>query len=644
MQSPLEILHTYWGYDSFRGKQQVIIQSVLEKKDVLAILPTGGGKSICFQVPALLMEGLCLVITPLIALMKDQVANLQKRGITAAALYSGMSQDEVNAILENATNNQYKFLYLSPERLESNVFKAYLPDFNCCLIAIDEAHCISQWGYDFRPSYLRINQLRYEQPKAAFIALTASATPKVQEDIVQKLRFKNYSIFRQSFERLNLSYSVFHSTQKINKAAAILNGVAGSSIIYCRNRNQTKRIAEAIRAFNISADYYHAGLVQELRSQKQQSWMDNTTRVIVCTNAFGMGIDKPDVRTVIHFDVPDCLESYYQEAGRAGRDGAKAYAVLLYDKQDIITLTELPNKKFPSIKEIATVYQALADFLNIPVGVGEGMFYDFDIVAFLENFKLNAVLVLAVLKVLEQEGHLTFNESVFIGAKAMFTAPKEVLNELEFSHPQLDPLSKYLLRSYSGIYDSYQKISISSIAKKLRIKEAEVDEKLLQLQALGIIRYAPQKETPQIHFLMNRAPAKFIHLDENKLNERKKEYAKRVQVIRDYIELTDQCRSKCIAQYFGETAAVACGVCDYCINQKKKASPDKHTFQQTLDLVYTFLKQQPTDILQIQTTLKQVPKQKLNEVLDYLQEKSELIISDTGEVVWHVHSGDARPR
>jgi ATP-dependent DNA helicase RecQ len=452
--SSTQILKQYWGYDAFRGEQEKIINTVIAGKNVLALLPTGGGKSICFQVPALMKDGLCLVISPLIALMKDQVENLKRRNISAIALYSGMSYYDVRETLQQTVQGNYKFLYLSPERLETRLFKEYLSALNISLVAIDEAHCISQWGYDFRPPYLRIVNLLKELNNVPAIALTASATPLVQKDILEKLQLKDIQVFQQSFEKSNLSYSVFHVDSKINKIIHILNSVQGSSIVYCKNRRLTKQVAELLQLQNISADFYHAGLAQQERNNKQINWINNQTRVMVCTNAFGMGIDKPDVKTVVHYDVPDCLENYYQEAGRAGRDGNKAYAVLLFQQEDIKELKVLPDKRFPLMYDIKKVYQCLADYLQIPVGIGEGNYYDFDLLQFCKNFNLDSILVINVLKVLEQEGHLLFTENIFLPSKVQFTADKFLLEDFEKSHPQLEPVMKCLLRTYSGIYDN----------------------------------------------------------------------------------------------------------------------------------------------------------------------------------------------
>ena len=570
MTSPLSILQQYWQHASFRPLQEDIIQSVLKGNDTLALLPTGGGKSICFQVPGIMMEGMCLVISPLIALMQDQVESLLQKNIPAVALHSGLTFYEVKKVLQQATHGDYKFLYLSPERLESALFKEYLPALNITLLVVDEAHCISQWGYDFRPPYLRIANLRQELPGIPLIALTASATPIVQEDIVVKLVLNPVQIFRQSFDRPNLSYSCFCVDSKVNKTIEILNKVAGSSIVYCNSRKQTKALTHLLKLQHISADYYHAGLSQEIRIEKQQAWIHNQTRVMICTNAFGMGIDKADVRTVIHFDTPDCLENYYQEAGRAGRDRKNAFAVLIYQKENLANLKELPDKKFPSIPIIKSIYQSLADFLQIPVGIGEGQYFDFDLWTFVKNFNLDSLQVINTLKVLEQEGHITFSESIFLPAQVNFTTDKETLQQFEISHPQLVPLIKYLLRSYEGIFDNRVSVHENQISKLCRIKVEEIKAQLAQLQSFGIISYLPQKDSPQIHFLLNRASAQYLQIDQNQYLERKKQYGERVEKMLQYITSPNICRSQYLANYFGDDAAKECGICDNCLAKKRK--------------------------------------------------------------------------
>ncbi len=630
MPSPLSILQQYWQYESFRPQQAEIIQSVLHGKDTLAIMPTGGGKSICYQVPALLLDGICLVISPLIALMKDQVDNLQKRGIPAAAIHSGLTYYEINTILQDTVNGNYKFLYVSPERLQTEVFTAFVTDMSVNIIAVDEAHCISQWGYDFRPSYLRITSLRNILPNVPILAVTASATAAVEADIIDKLNFENFNVIRQSFERANLSFSVFKTDSKINKLAEILNNVQGSSIVYCRNRKTTKQVSELLALQNITADFYHAGLTQEQRVSKQEAWIKNSTRVIVCTNAFGLGIDKPDVRTVIHYDVPDCLENYYQEAGRAGRDGKKAYAVLLYHSEDAAWLQAQPDVRFPSIYNIRKVYQALADFLQIPVGIGEGNYYDFDLGEFARNFQLDIHLVINSLKVLEQEGHLAFNESIFLPAQANFTAPKMVLNDFELSHPALEPVMKCLLRTYEGIYDNRVSINEKLIAKLTRRNLEKVRDDLQQLKSLGIIDYLPHKETPQINFILNRAPAEFLYIDNATYQQRKAEFELRVEAMLKFMHLTG-CRSKYIATYFGDASAKDCGICDNCLQQKNKGTK-KDEFKEIEERIMAGITQQKITIQLLLAELTDFPQDKCWKVIEYLQSERRINIDSVGKI------------
>src|SRR5687767_3461460 len=486
-------------------------------------MPTGGGKSLCYQVPAMAKEGTCLVISPLIALMKDQVEGLRKKNITAYAIYSGMGYKDVINTLKVVTESNCKFLYVSPERLETALFKEYLPGMGIELIAVDEAHCISQWGYDFRPPYLRIAALREELPGVPVLAVTASATQDVQNDICEKLTspptplqrrgeqtpptkdsLKHWQVFRQSFERANLSYSVFRVDSKINKIIEILNKVPGTGIIYCKSRKRTKEISELLHLQNISCDYYHAGLTQEERSRKQEAWINNKIRIIVCTNAFGMGIDKSAVRTVIHADTPDCLENYYQEAGRAGRDGKKSYAVLLYDERDLTELDEMTSIRFPLQEEIRKVYQAVANYLQLPVGANVGHYYDFDIADFIKKFKLDSHTTLYSLKALEQEGWLAFNEQVFRPGTVQFTVTKDYLYQFEKDNPLLEPVLKALLRAYEGIFDHPSFISELMIAQLLKRNIEEVKLQLNQLDNAGIIEYIPRKDSPQLFLLRSR--------------------------------------------------------------------------------------------------------------------------------------------
>jgi ATP-dependent DNA helicase RecQ len=629
MQAALEVLKKYWGFASFRGRQEEIICSILEKKDTLALLPTGGGKSICFQVPALMMDGMCLVISPLIALMKDQVFNLHNKGITALSLHSGMGYYEVRKTMQDAASGHFKFLYVSPERLETALFREYLPAFNINLIAVDEAHCVSQWGYDFRPPYLRIAGLRDELPEVPLLALTASATKSVQEDIVQKLRFATPNIFRQSFERPNISYSVFKVNSKINKLVEILNNVPGSSIVYCTNRNMTQEVSQLLASQNINADFYHAGLLQEERSIKQENWINNKTRVIVSTNAFGMGIDKADVRTVVHYDIPDCLENYYQESGRAGRDEKKAYGVLLYNPEDEEMMISLPAKRFPSVSDIKKVYQSLADHLEIPVGLGEGNFYDFDLNAFVKNFKIDIFLVMNSIKALEQEGYLHFDENIFLPSQVNFITEKKLLHDFENNHPQLEPLIKYLLRTYSGIIDNRVSVSEKQIAKQMRCSATTIKEALQKLKAYGIIEYLPQKETPQIHMLTNRAPAKFLNINYENYLKRKMQYHERVQTMLQYIRLEKDCRSIFIGKYFNDTFTNNCGICDNCLKQKKTILKEDF-FTQLQQEILEKATEEKISLKELLGHFGNIKKEHFWKAMEYLQKERMITIDDRG--------------
>ena len=629
MVTPKNILQQYWGFQSFREDQESIIESVLNNQDTLALLPTGAGKSICFQVPAMMKEGLCLVISPLIALMKDQVYQLRKKKIPAIALHSGLGYVEVRNILTDAITGNYKFLYVSPERLESAVFREYLHSLPVSLIAVDEAHCVSQWGYDFRPSYLRIARIREDMPEIPVIALTASAPPIVQRDIIEKLQLQDCQVFRSSFERNNLSYSVFKTDSKINKVLEILQNVKGSSIIYCRNRPSTKQVAELINMHGYKAGYYHAGLSQEERSKVQTDWINNTLRVIVSTNAFGMGIDKPDVRTVIHYDSPDCLENYYQESGRAGRDGNKSYAVLLHQPVDINELQNLATIRFPDMKEIRKIYQAIAEYLQIPAGLGEGCYYDFDIAHFCKTFKQDQLSVQYVIKVLEQEGLIHFNESIFLPSQVQFIADKSLIREVEKMYPQLDTVMKCLLRSYEGIYDNRVSINEKYLAKLCRLPYTKIYSDLEDLKLKRIIEYLPQKETPQLHFLTNRAPSKTLYINEEAYFKRKQLYYQRLEIMLDYLKSEDGCRSKFLASYFTETTHPECGICDHCL-QKKKAAPSKAEFDRIIHFIEANIPVQGIPVKELLYLLKDIPKDRFWEVLRLMQEERMVMADDRG--------------
>lgn len=624
------ILSQYWGHPAFRPLQEEIITAVLAGKDVVALLPTGGGKSICYQVPALAMEGLCLVVSPLIALMKDQVENLRQRGIPALALYAGMSRNEVKQSLIRAARGEVKLLYVSPERLETALFNEYLPALGIGLLAVDEAHCISQWGYDFRPPYLRIAALRDQLPGLPVLALTASATQRVQDDIADKLLMKAPAIFRQSFERPNLSYSVFYSEAKISKLTEILNRVPGTAIVYCRSRKRTVEISRSLQQAGISADFYHAGIAAAERTARQTAWMQNRTRVMVCTNAFGMGIDKPDVRTVVHLDMPDCLENYYQEAGRAGRDGKSAYAVLLYDERGPQELREGIQVRFPDMDTIRQVYQSLVNYLQLPAGSGKEQYFDFHPEDMARRFSLDSRKTWYALKTLEQEGWLAINEQAFTPSTIGFVADRQALRIFEEANPGQEELIKTLLRTYEGIFDFPVSISEMRLAGLLKTQIETIKAQLLQLRANGIIAYHPQKENPQVYFFHDRVPGHDLRIDMKAYLERKRLYAERVETMIAYTNLND-CRSQFTGRYFGDDKMSECGICDNCLRKKKKAL-NPSTFDLLSAQILAAIKDNGTTTSEILQPFSSIEKEKAWQVLEFLQAEEKITVDEKG--VW----------
>lgn len=565
----LALLRQHWRHAAFRPQQEEIIRSVLAGRDTLALLPTGGGKSLCFQLPALALPGLCLVISPLIALMKDQTDSLRRKNITAFSLHAGLSRKEVINILQLAAESNCKFLYVSPERLETALFLEHLPALHVSMIAVDEAHCVSQWGYDFRPPYLRIAALRDRIPDAPILALTASATPQVLEDIGERLELRTPALFRQPFTRSNLSYSYFKIDNKVQKITEVLAKVPGSSIIYCKTRQSTREISEWLVRQGISAVAYHAGLTREERAQRQEDWLKDRVRVIVGTNAFGMGIDKAGVRTVIHADIPESVENYYQEAGRAGRDGQKAFAVLLAGNSEAASLEALPEFRFPPADQIRPVYQQLMNYLQLPVSAGEGQYYDFDLTAFTGNFGLTVPVVLNVLRVLEQEGLLNFQTQVFLPARLQFITGKETLYEFGKEHPALEALIQCLLRTYEGIFDQAVNIRERQLAYLTHKEPAQLAAGLAQLHAYRIVDYTPARENPQLYFFRDRPAAEELYIDPVKYRERKDQYATRIRAMLRYLRLEEQCRSRYLANYFGDKDATDCGICDNCLRNRR---------------------------------------------------------------------------
>ncbi|GAA4339346.1 RecQ family ATP-dependent DNA helicase [Mucilaginibacter gynuensis] len=568
------ILQQYWKHDTFRPLQEEIINSVLDGHDTLALLPTGGGKSICFQVPAMAMEGICIVVSPLIALMKDQVENLKAKGIEAVAIVSGMGKREIDIALDNCIYGPVKFLYLSPERLLSELVRERVRYMKVNLIAIDEAHCISQWGYDFRPPYLHVADLREIHPEVPVLALTATATGDVKEDIQQKLLFaKDAKVFQKSFERKNLSYVVQYTEDKLCKLLDIANGVKGSGIIYVRSRKETAELAKFYNDNGIAAENYHAGLSMDERSRRQQLWMQNQVQVIVATNAFGMGIDKPDVRFVIHKDMPESLEAYYQEAGRAGRDEQKAYGVLLYSAYDKQKQERKYQNSFPSVDEIKQVYHYLANQYQLAYGAGAGLSFDFDITAFCARFKLDIFKTLNSLKFLEQDEYLSFNESVFLPSRFRFIISSERLYNFQIANSGWDAFVKTLLRSYGGSFEDYVHIKEFELAKRTGMSVQQVIEGMRQLHDYKIISYLQQTDQPQVTYLQPRLTADELFINKAYIEERKAIYRQKIEAVLAYA-IHKKCRSQMLLSYFDEENTRKCGVCDVCLEERRQQNAE----------------------------------------------------------------------
>ncbi len=585
MVDPLKILYQYWGYTAFRPMQEDIIRAVMDKKDTLALLPTGGGKSICFQVPALGIDGVCIVVSPLIALMKDQVFQLNQRGIKAKAIYSGLSNQEIDIILDNAIYGDTKFLYVSPERLKTELFIARTTRMQIGLLAIDEAHCISQWGYDFRPPYLEIAQFRKIIPQVPCIALTATATKEVKVDIREKLHFsERAAFFQKSFARANLSYSAFYEENKEARLLQILKRVPGTAVVYVRSRKRTKAIADFLVRNRISASFYHAGLSNEQRAVRQDEWIQDKIRVIVATNAFGMGIDKPDVRLVVHVDLPDNLEAYYQEAGRAGRDEKKAYAVLLYNKADIDQLKNNIEVAHPSAQTLKKTYQALANYLQIAVGSGFMESYNFDIDDFVKTFKLPYLTTYHALKKLEEQGFIQFNEAFYSPSRLGIITGHEPLYQYQVANKRADVLIKILLRIYGGeLFNHYLNINEKKIAQALNQTTEAVIKQLLALQQAGIVNYEPTKDTPQIVMLTERLLASKLPLNNRLLAERKKAYNDKVHAVINYAEDTETCQTALLLRYFNEFTKEECGICGNCTQKKRNSNQQGDLQKQILN-------------------------------------------------------------
>jgi ATP-dependent DNA helicase RecQ len=560
-----EALKRYWGYDSFRPLQEDIILSVLENRDTLALLPTGGGKSICFQVPALVKGGLCIVVSPLIALMKDQVEHLRARGIKAGAIYSGMRQSEIQATIDNVLfDPEYRFLYVSPERLQTEHFKVNFERMPVSMIAVDEAHCISQWGYDFRPPYLEIAKIRKIFPQVPVLALTATATPEVVKDIQLRLDFKTENVFQKSFKRANLTYFVVYEEDKNSRMLRIMNRYPGSGIVYVRNRKRTAETAEFLRNNGISADYYHAGLEPRERDRKQQSWMKGETRVMVSTNAFGMGIDKPDVRFVVHIDLPDTLEAYFQEAGRAGRDEQPAVAILLYDNYDVAQLKRNFTFTFPELDRVREVYRELCQSHHIEIGTGQNKVFPFSMEEHAQTVKMNATQYYNALKLLNNIGVILVSEHLREKSQIRFQLNGDQLLQYQKENPDYEPLVTTILRSYTGVFTQYTDIDERQIANRLDTTEETVIEMLKKLRSEKVLSYQPQSQIPLIVFLKDRIDEKYLYFDKKIYDFRKEKADERLAAVENYVKSDHVCRSQLLLQYFGEWDSTPCGECDVC--------------------------------------------------------------------------------
>ncbi|MBK9290638.1 MAG: RecQ family ATP-dependent DNA helicase [Bacteroidetes bacterium] len=605
-----EVLTRYWGYSTFRPMQEEIIDAVLFGQDTLALLPTGGGKSICFQVPAMVKDGLCLVVTPLIALMKDQVEQLKRRGIQAAAIYSGMHQAEVDRIYNNAAFGQLKFLYISPERLQTRRFTESISSLKVNLIAVDESHCISQWGYDFRPPYLKIADIRPYVPDAPVLALTATATPEVVEDIMDKLKFRGRQVFQTSYERKNLVYNVAYNPDKMTAMLRLFQQMTqGSGVVYVRNRRRTREMAEYLNHNGISATFYHAGLDARERDKRQQLWMRGQTKVMVATNAFGMGIDKPDVRLVVHMDLPDTLEAYFQEAGRAGRDGNESAAWMLLSDEDIRNLKKNFEAAYPDLKTIRLIYQALGNYLKIPVGGGNDIAYDFDLQQFSSTYNQSPLVVFSTLQLLEKEGLVMLTDGLRSSSKVLITAGRDDLYRFQVEQPAYDPLIKTMLRNYPGIMTDFVNFQEEDLSRKCKLPVDQLVRLLRNLEKFGLIAYQARSSNPQLVWLSERIEASQLSLSPENYEMRKQAAARRLQAVLDFVNNHAHCRSRQLLSYFGEKNDKRCGKCDVCLRRNDLQISD-FEFQQISGALIGMLRSRPYPIYELLAAFRGKPEEK----------------------------------
>ena len=622
-----EILKQYWGYDSFRDLQEEIITSIGEGKDTLGLMPTGGGKSITFQVPALAQEGICIVITPLIALMKDQVQNLRKREIKALAIYSGMTRQEILTALENCIFGNYKFLYISPERLDTEIFRTKLRSMKVSMITVDESHCISQWGYDFRPAYLKIAEIRELLPEVPVLALTATATPEVVTDIQARLKFREGNVFRMSFERKNLAYIVRKTDNKTKELLYILQRISGSAIIYVRNRRRTKEITELLMNEGITADFYHAGLDNAVKDLRQKRWQSGEVRVMVATNAFGMGIDKPDVRIVLHLDLPDSPEAYFQEAGRAGRDGEKAYAVILYSKSDKTTLHKRVVDTFPDKEYILNVYEHLQYYYQMAMGDGFQCIREFNLEEFCRKFKYFPVPVDSALKILTQAGYLEYTDEQDNSSRILFTIRRDELYKLREMGKESEALIQSILRSYTGVFTDYAYISEESLAVRTGLTRQQIYNILVTLTKRRIVDYIPRKKTPYIIYTRERLELRFLHIPASVYEERKARYEARIKAMEEYVTTENICRSRMLLRYFGEKNEHNCGQCDVCLSKRATDNLSEESYEEVKRQILDLLSHSPLTPAETADQIK-AEKEDIGQVIRYLLDEGELKMQD----------------
>ncbi len=627
-----QILIKYWGYTSFKPLQEEIIMSVAEGKDTLALMPTGGGKSLTFQVPAMAHDGICLVITPLIALMKDQVNRLNNLEIKSIAIHSGMSGEEIDNALENCIYGDYKFLYISPERISTRLFEAKVTRLNLSLVAIDEAHCISQWGYDFRPSYLKIASLRdHISEKVPFLALTASATPQVIDDIMKKLAFRGKNVLKTSFDRKNISYLVRKVEEKGTYLVKTILRSKGSGIVYVRSRKRCKEVAELLVANGISADFYHAGLSDELRDKKQASWTTGETRVIIATNAFGMGIDKSEVRFVIHWDIPDSIESYFQESGRAGRDGKQAFAVLLYSPADKARLHDTIRKKFPAIDKIKDTYEALCNYLQVPLGSGKDNVFDFNMYDFISKYRLPVIETYNSLQFLQREGYMEFTEEINNPSRVHFIVSRDDLYKFQVANESFDGFIKLLLRSYTGMFSEFVAINEETLSRKSAATRDTIYQYLVKLSAFNIIRYIPGKKTALVIFTEERLVRKALMISPDNYLHVKEKYEIRLDKMIEYADSDNHCRSVYLLNYFGEEAD-RCGICDVC-RERNELDLSKYEFDLILEEIKSLLTDKNPDAEEL-VKLIDYPEDNVIKVIRWLLDHNNLIPDGNHKLTW----------